>query len=59
MCARKLLMLLGVVVVVLSIVGMPSAIAQESGLAAPDGKWLALIARHIYGPEDVLVVSTK
>jgi hypothetical protein len=31
---------------------------RDNGLASPDGRWVALIARHIYGPEDVIVVSS-
>jgi hypothetical protein len=27
------------------------------GLASPDGRWVALVVRHVYGPEDVIVVS--
>lgn len=28
------------------------------GLASPDGRWVAVVVRHIYGPEDVIVLST-
>jgi hypothetical protein len=31
---------------------------QGSGMLSPDGRWVALIARHLYGAEDVLVVET-
>lgn len=33
-------------------------LVRGDGLLDPSGQWLALIARHIYGPEDVLIVST-
>lgn len=33
--------------------------AKGDGLLSPDGKYLALISRSIYGPEDVLVLSAK
>jgi hypothetical protein len=36
-----------------------AVVVPGDGLAAPAGKWIALIARHIYGPEDVLIVSTE
>ncbi len=26
-------------------------------LASPDGRWVAVVARHIYGPEDVVVLT--
>ncbi len=28
-------------------------------LASPDGKWYALVARHVYGPEDLVVVGGR
>ncbi len=30
---------------------------REGSLVSPDGRWVALIARHVYGPEDVVLVS--
>lgn len=30
---------------------------RETGLASPSGRWVAVVARHIYGPEDVLILS--
>ncbi len=30
---------------------------RGEGLASPDGRYVAVIARHIYGPEDVLVIA--
>jgi len=30
---------------------------RGEGLASPDGRHVAVIARHIYGPEDVLVIA--
>ncbi|MBI4758943.1 MAG: hypothetical protein HY783_08115, partial [Chloroflexi bacterium] len=30
---------------------------QESGVASPDARWVAVVARHIYGPEDVVVLT--
>ena len=32
---------------------------RESGLASPSGRWVAVVARHIYGPEDVIVLSQE
>lgn len=32
---------------------------RDNGLASPDGRWVALIARHIYGPEDVIIVASS
>jgi len=29
------------------------------GLALPDGRWVAVVARHIYGPEDVIVLGRQ
>jgi hypothetical protein len=31
---------------------------RDNGLASPDGRWVALVVRHVYGPEDVIVVSS-
>lgn len=31
----------------------------EPVLISPEGWWYAFIARHVYGPEDVIIVSTK
>lgn len=31
----------------------------EEALISPDGRWVAFTARHIYGPEDLLVISRK
>jgi hypothetical protein len=30
---------------------------REGSLISPDGRWVALIARHAYGPEDVVLLS--
>ncbi|NPV08114.1 MAG: hypothetical protein HPY83_09145 [Anaerolineae bacterium] len=30
-----------------------------SALTSPDGRWLALVAGHLYGPEDVLVLEHR
>lgn len=32
-------------------------LVRRDGLASPDGKWVALVVRHIYGPEDVIALS--
>jgi hypothetical protein len=32
-------------------------VVREPVLASPEGWWYAFVARHIYGPEDVVVVS--
>lgn len=29
---------------------------RQDGLVAPDGKTIALVTRHIYGPEDVIIL---
>ncbi len=34
-----------------------AAIRGKVGMPSPDGRWVALVSRHIYGPEDVLIVS--
>ncbi|MEA3309690.1 MAG: hypothetical protein U9Q70_09295 [Chloroflexota bacterium] len=33
-------------------------IVREPGILSPNGQWYAFVARHTYGPEDVIVVST-
>jgi hypothetical protein len=33
------------------------AIRHHEALVSGDGRYLALIARHLYGPEDVLVLQ--
>jgi hypothetical protein len=30
---------------------------RQDGVASPDGQWVAFVVRHIYGPEDVIVVA--
>ncbi len=30
---------------------------RADGLASPDGRWVAVVVRHIYGPEDVIVLE--
>lgn len=30
---------------------------RVDGLASPDGRWVAVVARHVYGPEDVIVLE--
>ncbi len=30
---------------------------RGDGLASPDGRWVAVVARHVYGPEDVIVLG--
>lgn len=30
---------------------------QSAGMISPDGRWVALVARHVYGAEDVLIVE--
>lgn len=34
-------------------------VAQGNGISSPDSRWIGLIAQHVYGPEDVIVVSRK
>lgn len=36
-----------------------SSSVRADGLVSPDGRWIALVARHIYGPEDVLIVAAQ
>lgn len=31
---------------------------SPEALVSPDGQWIAFTARHVYGPEDLLVIST-
>ena len=31
---------------------------RVDGMASPDGRWVAVVVRHIYGPEDVIVLSS-
>lgn len=31
----------------------------EEVLPSPDGKWYAFVARHVYGPEDLLIVGSR
>ena len=30
---------------------------RADGLVSPDGRWVAVVVRHVYGPEDVIVLS--
>jgi hypothetical protein len=30
---------------------------RADGLVSPDGRWIAVVVRHIYGPEDVIVLG--
>ena len=30
---------------------------SSDGLISPDGRWIAFTARHVYGPEDLLIIS--
>jgi hypothetical protein len=30
---------------------------RVDGLASPDGRWVAVVVRHVYGPEDVILVG--
>jgi hypothetical protein len=30
---------------------------RVGGLASPEGRWVAVVVRHIYGPEDVIVLG--
>lgn len=36
-----------------------SVVVQGQGLASPDGRWVAVVVRHLYGPEDVVVLSLE
>lgn len=31
---------------------------QSEGCMSPDGRWTAVVTRHIYGPEDVVILTT-
>jgi hypothetical protein len=30
---------------------------RADGLASPDGRWAAVVVRHVYGPEDIIVLG--
>jgi hypothetical protein len=30
---------------------------RADGLVSPDGRWVAVVVRHVYGPEDVIVLG--
>jgi len=32
-------------------------VVREPGLASPEGWWYAFVARHVYGPEDVVIIT--
>lgn len=32
---------------------------RGSAMLSPDGKWVAVVARHLYGPEDILLVASQ
>jgi len=32
---------------------------KGDGMLSPNGEWIAIVARHIYGPEDVVVVKVQ
>ncbi len=32
---------------------------HEDVLPSPDGRWYAFVARHVYGPEDLVVVGDR
>ena len=34
-------------------------VVQGQGLASPDGRWVAVVVRHLYGPEDVVVLAVE
>jgi len=31
----------------------------EDPIISPDGRWIAFTARHVYGPEDLLIISRE
>jgi len=31
---------------------------REDGVTSPDGRWVAVVVRHVYGPEDVIVLAS-
>ncbi len=31
---------------------------RENGVASPHGRWVAVVVRHVYGPEDIIVLSS-
>ena len=37
--------------------GTRSIQLRQGSLRSPDGQWVALVARHVYGPEDVVIVQ--
>ena len=36
-----------------------SVVVQGQGMASSDGRWVAAVVRHLYGPEDVVVLSSE
>ena len=34
-------------------------LVREPGIASPDDRWVAVVVRHVYGPEDVIVLSAS
>ena len=36
--------------------GVRLILVREDGVASPDGRWVAVVVRHVYGPEDVIVL---
>lgn len=39
--------------------GVRSIKVREHGVASADGRWVAVVVRHIYGPEDIIVLSSS
>jgi len=38
--------------------GVRLILVRKPGVASLDGRWVAVVVRHIYGPEDVIVLSS-
>lgn len=38
--------------------GVLLILVREDGVASLDGRWVAVVVRHVYGPEDVIVLSS-
>ena len=38
--------------------GVLPILVRQDGVASPDGRWVAVVVRHVYGPEDIIVLSS-
>ncbi len=40
-------------------VGASPALLAEASYLSPDGQWLAVVSKHLYGPQDVLLLKAR